>query len=76
MAQMTIKILYRVIQFNIGSYKMQKDGDAGQNAIYILAFKKRNDELTSIFDTWSLFKNFNNALVLLKQLQCLSWSQS
>ena len=29
---------------------------------------KLDDELTNIFDTWSLFKDFNNALVLLKQL--------
>ena len=28
-----------------------------------------------MFNTWSLFKDFNNALVLLKQLWCLCWSQ-
>ena len=26
------------------------------------------DELTIVFDTWSLFNDFNNDLVLLKQL--------
>ena len=33
-------------------------------------------ELTTVFDTWSLFENFNNALVLLKQLWCLCRSES
>ena len=32
-----------------------------------LACKSSYDELTTLFDTWSVFKDFNNSLVLLKQ---------
>ena len=31
-------------------------------------WKKLYDELTKVFDTWSLFNDFNNDLVLRKQL--------
>ena len=31
------------------------------------SFKRSYDEWTTVFDTWSLFKDFNNTLVLLKQ---------
>ena len=33
----------------------------------MLAFKASYDELTTVFDIWRLLKDFNNALVLLKQ---------
>ena len=34
----------------------------------IFAFERSNDELTIVFYTWSLFKDYNNDLVLRKQL--------
>ena len=36
-----------------------------------LAFERSYDELTNVFDTSSLFNDFNNDLVLRKQLWCL-----